>query len=241
MSKKELNTVKIAGLTLVSTSEERLLEFLAFRLAQAKKTFVTTPNPEFLVFARHNPWFKRILSKADVAIPDGVGLVWASRFLRTKPQLKQRISGSDLVAFLLKKAAKKGWGVGIVGARMGKRDERKKLIKKLREKYQGAKIFALEDLLGWKRRDWEIIFACQGMGEQEKWLDRNFDKTKSRVFMGIGGSLDFLTGFAKRAPRWMRGLGLEWLYRLFHEPWRWKRQLRLIEFVWLVIKEKLPS
>lgn len=80
-SKKDGNTSEILGVRLFSSSKERLLEEILRRVGESKKTFVVTPNPEFLVFAQKRPWFREILNRADIAIPDGIGLVWASRWL----------------------------------------------------------------------------------------------------------------------------------------------------------------
>lgn len=254
MSKKELNTVKIAGLDLISTSEKRLLAFLAPRVVENRKTFVTTPNSEFLVFARHNPWFNAILKKTDVAIPDGVGLIWASRILGQP--IKERISGTDLMKKICQKAAKKKWSVYLIGGQPGVAKETLVILKK---RYPGLRGWAktgpkLELMKGnWSpkakqevkkivkeinTKKPDLLFVAFGMGKQEKFIWDNWDKLKVKLGMGVGGAFDYISKQVPRAPKWLRNLGLEWLYRLFHQPWRWKRQLRLIEFVWLVIKKK---
>lgn len=237
--KKAEDTVKILGIRINSTSTGSVLKKIDKRIRAGQKTFIVTPNPEFLVSAKQNPWFRKILNSADISIPDGVGLLLVSRLLG-KP-LKERVSGADLAEKLLLKALENGWRVGIVGARRGNGEERQRMVRILEKKYPGAKIAALEDTPGWQKQKWEIIFACQGMGDQEKWADQNFPKINAKVIMGAGGSLDFLTGFAQRAPKMVRKLGLEWFWRLAREPWRWKRQLNLLEFIWLVLKEKFSS
>lgn len=238
-SKKGGNSIEILGITLTGASERQVLKEIIERIEEKKKTFVVTPNPEFFVFAQKNLQFKKALNSATIAIPDGVGLIWASWLLRTEPRLKQRIAGADLVASLLRKANQNRWRVGVVGARRGKGKEARVLIRNLQKKYPQAKIFSLEQTRDWQKMKWEMIFACQGMGEQEKWIQAHFAKIKACLFMGVGGSLDFLTGFAQRAPRWVRKSGWEWLYRLFKQPWRWHRQLALICFVCLVGKARL--
>lgn len=239
MAKKDLFKAKIAGIGLNSTTEEGVLRKIRQRIASGKKTFLVTPNSEFIVFAQKNPWFRAILNQADLAVPDGVGLVWAGRLLG-RP-IRARISGADLAKELLKLAQENRWRVGVIGARRGEKIERGELIKRLQAEYPTAQIFSLEETPNWQERKWQLIFACQGMGEQERWLRDNLDQTNALVFIGVGGALDFLTGFVPRAPKWIRKVGLEWLYRLFRQPWRWRRQLRLIEFIWLVIKERLKQ
>ena len=77
-----------------------------------------------------------------------------------------------------------------------------------------------------------------GAPQQDKWIARNLARTGVSVAMGIGGSLDFIVGRQQRAPQWMQRVGLEWLYRLAREPWRWRRQLALPKFVWHVLRSR---
>ena len=84
-----------------------------------------------------------------------------------------------------------------------------------------------------------LLFVAYGAPMQEKWIAANLPQLKINVAMGVGGAFDYLAGRVQRAPQWLRRGGLEWLWRLIQEPWRWKRQLRLVKFVWLVLKEKL--
>ncbi len=73
----------------------------------------------------------------------------------------------------------------------------------------------------------DVLLVAYGAPKQDKWIARNLERTGVAVAIGIGGSLDFIVGTQKRAPRWMQRVGLEWLYRLIREPWRWRRQLAL--------------
>jgi len=254
MVKKELVSVKIVSQTLVSTSKEELLAFLVARVFQKKKISISTPNPEFVVFAKHNLWFKKILGKIDVAIPDGVGLVWAGKMLGQP--IKERISGTDLMEKLCEEAAKRDWTVYLIG---GKRGVAKRTLWVLKKRFPGLKGWAetgpkfnlssvsyrlssqkaiAEAVKRVNLRKPDLLFVAFGMGKQEKFIADNWDKLKVKLAMGVGGAFDYFSGQVPRAPRWMREAGLEWLYRLFRQPWRWRRQLRLIEFVWIVFKEK---
>lgn len=239
-SKKAEDSAKILGVRLDSTSLEEVLKKAASRLRSRQKTLIFTPNPEFLVLAQEKPAFKRFLNQAQINVPDGVGLILASRFLG-QPLKKGRVAGADVAAALLEKAAQNHWRVGIVGARRGVVKERRQLIKKLRQQFSGAEIFALEEMAGWQKQSWQLIFACQGMGKQEKWLVEEGRSLRFGILMGVGGGLDFLTGFARRAPLFIRKIGFEWLYRLLIQPWRWRRQLNLIKFIGLIFKERLQS
>lgn len=234
------DTLKILGVSLNSTELVEVLAEAGKHIRERRKFFIVTPNPEFLVLAQADEEFKKILNSADLAIPDGFGLVLASRFLGTKPVLRQKLAGADLTAALLDEARSAGWQVGIVGARKGEINQQKLLVDRLGQRYPGLRVKCLEQA---PDRQWDIVFACQGMGEQEKWIARNINRTQAWVFMGIGGSLDFLTGFSRRAPLCWRDLGLEWLWRLLQHPRRhFKRIVKaVVIFNWLVLKEKLKK
>ncbi|GIW21992.1 MAG: hypothetical protein KatS3mg068_0999 [Candidatus Sericytochromatia bacterium] len=83
----------------------------------------------------------------------------------------------------------------------------------------------------------DIIFVGLGVPKQEKWIKENINKLNAKVFVGVGGSFDVFSGKIKRAPKIMINLHLEWLYRLYKEPWRWKRMLALPKFVFKILKE----
>lgn len=235
-------TLQILGVKVNSTELVEVLRFVRRKITQKRKFWITTPNPEFIVAAQKDEEFQRILNSADLAIPDGYGLVLASKFLGTKPRLLERVAGVDVVEKLLKVSSKEGWRIGVIGARKGKTEEIKTLIQKLQNKYKGAKIEGLENTPFWQKKNYTIIFACQGAKLQEKWIFENFRRINASLFMGVGGSLDFLSGFTRRAPTWMRNLGLEWLWRLALKPSHLKRILvACVFFPWLVLKEKLKS
>jgi len=235
------NSVKIFGVKVDSTSFDEALKKVLQRIKRRQKTFIFTPNPEFLVFAKRNLWFKRILNLADISLPDGVGLVWGSRILG-KP-LKERIAGVDFAKRLLEIANKNGWRVGMVGLRRGVPEEERRQIEILRKRYPGAFFLNLGevDSHGRGKLGLKIVFACQGMGEQEKWIVKNSPNVEALVFFGAGGALDFLTGFAPRAPFIIRKIGFEWLFRLLIQPWRWRRQKALLDFIYLLLKEKFKA
>ncbi len=231
--------MQILGVGINSTSLGQVLKIARSKVARKENFYLVTPNPAFLVKAQKDKKFREILDKADFSVPDGVGLFIASRVLGIKPPLKERITGADLVKELLKMSQKEGWKIGIVGARRGEKEEVKELLNRLKRKYPQLRVEALELVKNWSKRGYQLIFVAYGMGEQEKWIWENREKAKEVGFLGIGGSLDFLTGFSPRAPEWMRKLGLEWLWRLIQEPSHTKRVfVSCVVFPWLVLKEK---
>lgn len=90
-----------------------------------------------------------------------------------------------------------------------------------------------------RKKEIDLLFVALGFPKQEEWIYNNLDKIPVKAAMGVGGAFDYISGHVKRAPFMIRAIGFEWLYRLVKEPWRWKRQLALTEFVKLVIKERL--
>jgi len=204
----------------------------------SKKLIIFTPNPEFLVAASRDQGFRRLLNQSDINIADGFGLIWSSRFLGQP--LPERVSGADLVAKLLKIGSEKKWAVGIAGARVGNLKESQEQLSRLQTKYPGIKFTNLDaPQLKIENCKLKIVLACHGMGRQERWIMENKERIPAKVFLGIGGALDFLSGFARRAPFWMRETGLEWLWRALRRPGHWKRIFTaVVVFPWLVVREK---
>lgn len=254
--KKGLNIAQINKINLNSDSYERVLGVIQARVKNGQKTFIVTPNPEFIVFSQKNPWFASILNQADIAIPDGIGLVWASRIFRTKPIIGQRISGTDLMDDLCRLAAQKGWRVFLLGGQpLG---IAQKTLRVLSQKYPGLKgktdpgpqNLSLESIKGdspemqklvikINQNKTDLLFVAFGMGKQEKFIFENWPLLKVRVAIGVGGAFDYLSGEAKRPPKWVQNLGFEWFYRLFKQPWRFKRQINVFKFGFGVLRKRL--
>lgn len=247
----------ILGFPLNSSNSNEVLKHLTSRLEAKKKTFVVTPNPEFLVFASDHPWFGKILCESDLAVPDGIGLVWASRLLGDKPRLTHRVSGTDLMQELCREAANHGWGVyflgGLPGVAGSAAIKLKQIYPKLKFYVDGGPRLDLDCKTGMLEPEKEIakvveninlkapdlLFVAFGMGKQEKFIADNWRSMNVGLAMGIGGAFDYISGAVPRAPLWARSMGFEWLFRLIRQPWRIKRQLNLLRFVALVLKERL--
>jgi len=239
--------VKIDNLTIAET-----LQKIEVFLRDGQQHYLVTPNPEFLVEAQKDEEFKRILNQADLAVPDGMGLVLAARFLGQP--LKQRITGTDLMEEICQRAAQKKWPVFLLGGRQGVAE---KARDNLRERYQGLeiKVNSRSDLfdttflnpIGFKkvvskRSDLgsAILFVALGAPKQEKWIVENLKLMPSvKLVMGVGGAFDFMAGRARRAPKFLRAIGLEWLWRLFCQPRRIIRIFKaVVVFPWLVIRNR---
>jgi N-acetylglucosaminyldiphosphoundecaprenol N-acetyl-beta-D-mannosaminyltransferase len=203
---------------------------------------IATVNPEFLVRSIRDSEFRAALQKAALCIPDGIGVLWAARWQGEK--LRERVAGSDLLPLLTEQAAKCGWRVYFLGAAPGVADKTAGILSDRFPDLNVVGTFsgspaqeeeaAIVDRIRSAQAD--LIFVAYGAPKQDLWLYRNLRKTGAKVGVGVGGSFDFIAGIQKRAPRWIQRIGVEWLYRLLREPWRWRRQLALLKFVWLVIR-----
>jgi N-acetylglucosaminyldiphosphoundecaprenol N-acetyl-beta-D-mannosaminyltransferase len=192
--------------------------------------FVVTPNPEFLVKAVKDNEFKEILNSADIAIPDGSKLIWAS-----KNAIKEKVTGVDLMESLCEVCERKSLTVGLIG---GHEKIALRTAECLNKSMPKLKIKTWEEP-SQDVRHVDVLFVALGMGKQEKWIFNNknmLEKNGVRLAMGVGGAFDYISGAVPRAPKFMRNHGLEWLFRLIRQPWRIKRQLALVEFVRLVTR-----
>lgn len=205
---------------------------------------IATVNPEFLVRSRDEPEFRAALQEAALCIPDGIGVLWAARY--QKERLRERVAGSDLVPQLAEEASKCGWRVFFLGAAPGVAEKTAHI---LAESYPGLPIAGTyagspsreeeeEIVMRIRASKADLVFVAYGAPKQDIWLHRNLSRTGAKVGLGVGGSFDFIVGIQKRAPIWVQRIGLEWLYRLVREPWRWRRQLALPKFVWLILSQK---
>jgi exopolysaccharide biosynthesis WecB/TagA/CpsF family protein len=202
---------------------------------------VCTINPEFIMIARQDANFANILRRADVCVPDGVGLLWAARYLG-RP-LPERVTGSDGVPIIAERAAREGWTLFFLGAAPGVAERAARV---LQERHPGLQVVGTyagspdpaeeDDLVERVNASGaDILFVAYGAPEQDKWIARNLPRLRVGMAMGVGGAFDFIAGVVPRAPGWMRRMGLEWAYRLVRQPWRFRRMLRLPRFVLAVV------
>jgi exopolysaccharide biosynthesis WecB/TagA/CpsF family protein len=205
---------------------------------------VVTLNPEMIMIARGDPVFRVVVERADLTPPDGVGLLIAAR-LRGE-SLPERVTGSDGVPLIAERAAREGWRIFLLGAAEG---VAQRAADELRRRYPGVQIAGVyagspdpaeEDALVERvnAANADILLVAYGAPEQDKWIARCSARLKVKMAMGIGGSLDFIAGVVPRAPEAWRRMGVEWLYRLIRQPWRWRRMLRLPQFLILAFLER---
>lgn len=211
-------------------------------MREARLHQIATVNPEFVMKAQRDAHFRQVLEGADLCLPDGVGLLLAARRYRRK--FPERVPGSELVYHLAGLAAEESWPLYLLGAAPGVAEE---AGNRLQQRYTGLQIAGAyagspapseNDAIVAQINESgaKLLYVAYGAPRQDKWIARNRDKLHEvRLALGVGGALDFITGRAIRAPRWVQRIGLEWLHRLLHEPWRWRRMLALPHFALRVL------
>ncbi|MBI3654228.1 MAG: WecB/TagA/CpsF family glycosyltransferase [Acidobacteria bacterium] len=239
----------IAGIHLDNLSEDETLAKIGALIAQGGAHYMAVVNAAKIVSAQNNEQLFGILNSADIVTADGMSVVWASRWLGQP--LKERVTGIDMFERLIEYAAAHELSVYFLGAREA-------VVKTLAELFSAR--FPQLRLAGFhhgyfdaqenaervgqiRQSRADLLFVAMGSPAQEKWIAANLQASGVKFALGVGGSFDHLAGFARRAPRWMQSVGLEWLHRLWLEPRRlWRRYLiGNTRFIWLVLKQKLGS
>lgn len=206
---------------------------------------IATVNPEFTVAAQSDEKFKDILNHADLNVPDGFGLQCAAWFLGQK--IGERITGVDLTWEICKLAAEKGYSVYFLGAAEGVAEMAANRVQLL---YHDLKIAGTysgtpdEEGIINKINDAspDILLVAFGAPKQEKFIFDNKMALHVKLAMGVGGTFDYIAGIVPYAPVWLRNIGLEWLYRLFTQPKRWRRIFTAtIIFPWMILVSKFKK
>jgi len=294
----DLVKTSILGVDVTTNLKEEILTFCSRYLFSSIKLtthnsqlttdplVIVTPNPEQVVLARQNKAFADILKQADIALPDGTGLIFASRLLTMNDQRLTnsrltRISGIDFMEDLCNIASNQRIPIALIGGRGG---VAVKSLDCLQKKYLGLKGWG-EDRIEFsesfyvhrlsestkrltmneerstqfkkqeaymqrviteiRRRRIGIVFVGLGAPKQEFFIQYLHDvlltMNDKLILMSVGGSFDELSGRIPRPPKFIDQLGLKWLWRLILEPRRWRRQVALLKFVYLVFRERLRS
>lgn len=236
-----MQSLLLFGVTIHRVTLSEALEKLRQFLFSNQQHYIFTPNPEMIVKAHTDNYFKEVLNQGTLNLCDGAGLAWA---VRRQGGKVERITGVDFMLELCSLAEKNNKKVFLLGS--GKDEVVQKTAQELKNKFPTLEIVGTHR--GWGMMEEEngkltyntegnqlildminhtkpdILFVAFGMGKQEKWLVENLPKLPSvTIGMGVGGTFDYISGIVPRAPLLMRNLGLEWAYRLMKEPRRFKR------------------
>lgn len=211
-------------------------EWLIERIENSQSTHVITMNSEMAMMAKKNLELANAIKKADLVVPDGSGVIF---YLKRRGENQQRIAGIELAATLVEKIGSKGkeYPICFYGAAPGVSE---KAAQAWKEKVPSAHIIYNHGYLsGEELADWcqtiqevqpKLILVGLGVPRQELWIMNHRYLAPHAVWIGVGGSFDIWGGVKKRAPKFFCDHHLEWLYRLYQEPHRWRRMLALPQF-----------
>jgi N-acetylglucosaminyldiphosphoundecaprenol N-acetyl-beta-D-mannosaminyltransferase len=221
------------------------IPWLGDRLTHHQGTHVVTINAEMTMQAEQSPALADIIRQANLVIPDGSGIVL---YLKLHGQQVQRCPGIELTESLLRTSAQQPqpWSVFFYGGSPGVAAE---AGGKLCDRYPHLNIIGTQNgfvgetempLFLEQLRTLQPQIICVGLGvpRQEYWIAKHRHIVPDAVWIGVGGSFDIWADRKQRAPAWLADNHLEWLYRLYQEPWRWRRMLALPQFAWRSILAK---
>lgn len=235
--------IDVMGLKFDSMTMDEALSRAEALLRGDKAAYVVTPNAEIAYEALHDGQLREMLNGADLMLPDGAGVVLASKLLRTP--VKQKVAGVDFAAGLLGILERNGQSLYLLGGKTGIGEL---AAQKMLEAHPLLRIAGIAD--GYFRDEAPVIekinasgadalFVCLGAPKQERFMVQHQQELHVHLMAGLGGSLDAFAGTVQRAPAWMIRLNLEWLYRLIREPKRFRRMLRLPKYLWAVMLKRI--
>lgn len=208
---------------------------------------VITPNVDQIVRMETDSYFKQICDNAELLLTDGHPLLWIAKWYKTP--IKEKICGSDLVPKLCEVAVQKGYSVFFLGAAPG---VAQRAADKLKEKLPNLKVAGVySPPMGFEEDQEELnkinqllydshadmLFVGMGVPKQDIFIYENMKKYQIPMSFSIGGTIDFIAGEQKRAPKWVNKIGMEWFYRLCQSPRRmFKRYIvndsRILKLAW---------
>lgn len=227
--------IAILGVPFDNLTTRQALALVEEMIASRQPHYFVTPNVDFLTQARYDADLRRILCDANLVLCDGTPVLWASRLLGNP--LPERVAGSDMVPLLIRLAVEKNLRLFFLG---GSPESMERALANLKTQYPSLNVSGYSppyarlhemDHDDIKRRIAEakpdMLFVSFGCPKQEKWISMHYKTLGVPVVGGVGGTIDFLAGHLKRAPRWMQRSGTEWLFRLCQEPRRLFRRYAL--------------
>ncbi len=239
-----MSICRILGVPFADITPEEAVEKAVSYLNNNGKSMIFTPNPEMVMEARKNEEFMEILNASTMNVPDGIGIVYGSKF--TSSPIKHRVAGYDLVQDVFDKMKDMGKTVYFFGGAPGIADRAKEAME---AKHKGLKVVGTANGYFDDKREKEIIAEINelkpdlllvgiGYPKQEKWIYTHIKDLNIKTAVGVGGSFDVMSGNVKRAPKFFINHGLEWFYRLITQPSRFVRMMQLPLFMLVVIKSK---
>lgn len=241
------STIDIFGVAIDDVDTAETLRYAREFIRAGTPHQICTPNVEHIILVRRDRDFRRVIEEADLVVPDGMPIVWMSRWNGTP--LRERVTGSDTMPALCAVAAEEGYSIYLLGAEAGVGEE---VAKRLRERHPALRIAGIssppvgfekdeahnrEEIDKVRTAKPDILFVALGSPKQEKWINRHLQDLGVPVAMGVGAAFNFIAGREKRAPVWMQRVGLESIYRTVRYPRkRLKRMLGCMpHFIFMLI------
>ncbi len=231
--------IDIRGVKFDNVTLDEAVTTLISNIENNIQTAVFTPNPEIVQKCIEDPEFNKVIAGGDLILPDGIGVIKASKILKTP--LKERVPGYETGEKIISNSAEKKYTIYLMGGKPGIAE---KAAEVMSEKYPGTMFVgthdgyfkkegpendAVIDILNEKKPD--VLFVCLGSPAQEIWINNNRSRLPdTKVFLALGGSLDGYSGTNKRAPKFFIDHNLEWFYRLIKQPSRIGRMMKLPKF-----------
>lgn len=236
---------EILGIPFQNVTSEEAADALVSLAARREALVCITANAEIAEASYADPALLEAVRGADYIVPDGAGVVLASRILGAP--LRQRVAGCDLALELLSRMVRRNMSVYLFGAAEGIAE---KAARAFLQKCPGLRIAGIHN--GYFQDDAKIVeeinaaapdflYVCLGAPKEEFWMHRHRGALNCGVMIGLGGSFDIYAGVAKRAPRFFIRLNLEWFYRLIRQPWRIGRMMRLPKYILRALGAKLTG
>jgi N-acetylglucosaminyldiphosphoundecaprenol N-acetyl-beta-D-mannosaminyltransferase len=242
-AERDYPAVPIFGLPFSKMDMAETVEYLARRIGERRVTQVITGNPIMVMAALERPDYYRVMEQAELIVPDGAGIVWASRF--AGDPVPERVAGFDLMHELLREGERRRWSAYLLGARQ---DVVEEVARRLAERYPLVRIAGFRNGYFGPEEDAAVVAAVReaapdllfvardALTTQEPWIARFKQELGVPVMMGVGGSFDVIAGRTKRAPVLFQKLGMEWFYRLMRQPSRAGRMAALPRFALKVLR-----
>ena len=238
-----MKTADIMGVRFHAVTLNEAVDYALNRIHMKKKGYIVTPNPEIVYLTLDDPAFRSLINGAALVLPDGIGIIYAAKILGKA--LFGRVTGIDFADLLMHRLAQEGLRLFLLGAKPGVAEL---AAENLQKKHPGLIISGCKDGYFQDSQEAvdainaaggaEVVFVCLGAPKQEHFMAEQLDKLDASLLCGLGGSLDVFAGTVKRAPAIFSKLGLEWFYRLYKEPWRFRRMLKLPLFLLLAVKKR---
>ena len=241
-----MGRVKILEAYIDDLGVDDVLKLIEKFIKQDKPHRLITANSLMVNRISKDSKLKEAFDKADLVVADSIGIVWASKFLGYSSL--PRIPGIDLMDGICALSMSKGYKIYLLGSYKGIVEKAaKNLLKKFPSlnivgTHHGYFLRSLEEkkiIQDIKKAHPDILFVGINVPEQEKWIKKHQDELNVPLCMGIGGSFDVISSRLKRAPLWIRRIGLEWIYRFILQPWRIVRICNLPVFAYKVIQQKI--